>query len=52
MMEYRHKVSATMIYDSLPIHDTFRKVDDDTVLGLMDSKDIPIPFFFVLVREH
>ncbi|MGR3278466.1 DUF4334 domain-containing protein [Acaryochloris marina NIES-2412] len=52
MMEYRQKLSATMIYDSLPIHDTFRKVDDDTVLGLMDSKDIPIPFFFVLEREH
>ncbi|PZU98739.1 MAG: hypothetical protein DCF32_19235 [Leptolyngbya sp.] len=51
MMEYRHQVSATMIYDNLPINDSFRKVDDNTVLGLMDFKDIPQPFFFVLRRE-
>lgn len=31
MMEYRGKVSATMIYDYLPINDSFRKVDDNTV---------------------
>ncbi len=50
MMEYRGKVSATMIYDYLPINDTFRKVDDNTVLGLMDFKESPQPFFFVLKR--
>jgi hypothetical protein len=50
MMEYRGKVSATMIYDYLPINDSFRKIDDDTVLGVMDFKDIPEPFFFVLKR--
>ncbi len=36
MMEYRGKVSATMIYDYLPINDSFRKVDNNTVLGIMD----------------
>jgi Domain of unknown function (DUF4334)/GXWXG protein len=51
MMEYRQKVSATMIYDHLPIHDIFRKVDDNTVLGLMDFKGVPQPFFFVLRRD-
>lgn len=51
MMDYRHKVSATMIYDTLPIHDSFRKIDDDRVLGVMDFKDIPQPFFFVLRRD-
>ncbi|MEL7074767.1 MAG: DUF4334 domain-containing protein [Cyanobacteria bacterium J06582_2] len=51
MMEYRGKVSATMIYDYLPINDAFRKVDDNTVLGLMDFKGMPQPFFFVLDRE-
>jgi hypothetical protein len=51
MMEYRQKISATMIYDRLPIHDIFRKVDDNTVLGLMDYKDIEQPFFFVLKRS-
>ncbi|MGK7920882.1 MAG: DUF4334 domain-containing protein [Trichodesmium sp.] len=51
MMEYRQKVSATMIYDNLPINDTFRKIDDNTLLGLMDFKPVPQPFFFVLRRD-
>lgn len=51
MMEHRQKLSATMIYDHLPIHDIFRKVDDDTVLGVMDYKLSPRPFFFVLRRS-
>ena len=50
MMDYRGKVSATMIYDVLPIHDSFRKVDDNTVLGIMDYKNLPQPFFFTLRR--
>ena len=51
MTEYRGVVSATMIYDSLPINDIFRKVDDDTVLGAMDPRFTPQPFFFILRRE-
>ena len=50
MMEYRGKVSATMIYDYLPINDSFRKVDENMVLGIMDYKNSPQPFFFVLKR--
>ncbi len=50
MMSHRGKVSATMIYDHLPIHDVFRRVDDNTLLGLMDYKASPSPFFFVLNR--
>ncbi|CAN1209914.1 DUF4334 domain-containing protein [Tumidithrix helvetica PCC 7403] len=50
MMEYRGKVSATMLYDYLPIADSFRKVDKNTVLGIMDFKNLPQPFFFVLKR--
>ncbi|MDJ0648280.1 MAG: DUF4334 domain-containing protein [Xenococcaceae cyanobacterium MO_188.B19] len=50
MMEYRGKISATMIYDYLPINDSFRKVDENTVLGIMDYKNSPQPFFFVLKR--
>jgi Domain of unknown function (DUF4334)/GXWXG protein len=50
MMEYRGQVSATMIYDYLPINDSFRRVDDNTVLGIMDFKNSPQPFFFVLKR--
>lgn len=51
MTQYRGKLSATMVYDNLPIHDVFRKVDEDTVLGIMDLKGLNAPFFFVLHRE-
>ena len=51
MMEYRHQLSATMIYDYLPIHDVFKKIDENRVLGLMDWKGIEKPFFFVLNRD-
>lgn len=50
MMAYRGKVSATMIYDHLPINDSFRKIDDNRVLGVMDYKEIDQPFFFALTR--
>lgn len=51
LLEHRGQVSATMIYDDLPIHDVFRRLDDVTVLGLMDLKGMPQPFFFRLRRE-
>lgn len=51
MTKYRDRFSATMIYDYLPIQDIFRKVDKNTVLGLMDWKGMPQPFFFVLKRD-
>ncbi|NIL95446.1 MAG: DUF4334 domain-containing protein [Woeseiaceae bacterium] len=51
MTEYRGKVSATMIYDQLPINDVFRKLDDDAVLGVMDNKIVKDPFFFKLTRD-
>lgn len=48
MTAYKGKVSATMCYDQLPIHDIFRKVDEDTVMGLMDNKsDRQVYFFFL-----
>jgi len=48
---YRQTVSATMIYDRLPIHDHFRWVDGDRLLGLMDWKGMAQPFFFTLTRS-
>jgi len=51
MIEYRGKSSATMAYDHLAINDVFRKVDDNTLLGIMDLKGMAAPFFFVLRRE-
>lgn len=51
MVEHRGVSSATMLYDALPIVDHFRRVDEDTLLGVMDYREIPDPFFFVLRRE-
>ncbi|NMO17882.1 DUF4334 domain-containing protein [Pyxidicoccus fallax] len=51
MTEYRGKLSATMIYDDWPTHDIFRKADGNTLLGLMDSRGMAAPYFFVLRRD-
>ncbi len=51
MTEHRGVLTATMIYDALPIVDVFRKVDDTTVLGVMDLRGLDQPFFFTLRRE-
>lgn len=51
MTEFRGVVSATMIYDALPINDVFRAVDADTVVGAMDMRGYETPFMFVLRRE-
>jgi hypothetical protein len=51
MLEYRGKVSASMIYDNLPIIDSFRLLDHDTLLGAMDLKGMDKPFMFRLRRD-
>ena len=50
-VEHRGKVSAAMIYDQVPIIDVFRRVDTDTLLGLMDLRTMRQPYFFVLARD-
>lgn len=37
-VEYRGVVSTAMIYDRLPIIDHFRAIDDDTLMGLMETR--------------
>ncbi|MFO1037264.1 MAG: DUF4334 domain-containing protein [Geminicoccaceae bacterium] len=49
-MEHRGVSTAAMAYDALPIIDVFRRVDADTMLGLMDLRGMPQPYFFVLRR--
>ncbi len=51
MTEFRGVVTATMIYDSLPIQDMFRAAASDTLLGLMDLRGMAQPFFSVLRRD-
>ena len=43
--------SAAMLYDHLPIIDVFRRLDEHTLLGVMDARVISQPFFFTLRRE-
>lgn len=53
-IEYRGKLCAAMIYDKKDIIDVFRKVDDNTLLGIMDLKslDTDKTYFFVLYRNN
>lgn len=50
-VEHHGVPTATMIYDAKPILDVFRRVDDTTVLGLMDLRGMARPYFFVLRRD-
>jgi len=50
-VEHRDKITAAMVYDQLPIIDVFRRVDDTTLLGLMDMRAFRLPYFFVLSRS-
>lgn len=36
--EFRGEVTATMVYDGRPVHDHFKVVDDNTVVGIMNGK--------------
>ncbi|MDO7867066.1 DUF4334 domain-containing protein [Nocardioides jiangxiensis] len=49
-VEFRGVVTAAMVYDHLPIIDVFRRVDADTLLGVMDLRD-SAPYVFVLERD-
>ncbi|MEB3156573.1 MAG: DUF4334 domain-containing protein [Cyanobacteriota bacterium] len=48
---HRGQVTATMVYDALPILDVFRRLDARTLLGVMDAKGMEQPFFFLLRQE-
>ena len=54
LRETRHRgaLTATMIYDQRPIHDVFKRVNDRTVLGLMDMRGMARPYFFTLERAE
>ena len=50
-VEYRGVATATMVYDSHPIFDHFRRAGDDTVVGVMDRKGEDDPLVFTLTRR-
>ena len=52
MLRFRGRTSAAMLYDDIPVQDVFRRMDADSVLGLMDGKGMAQPFFFVLRRQR
>ncbi|WP_368489217.1 DUF4334 domain-containing protein [Clostridium sp. BJN0013] len=51
-VNYRGKVTSAMVYDTKGIIDIFRKVDDNTLMGIMDIKGIKTDksYFFILDR--
>ncbi len=50
-VEHRGVATAAMVYDALPIIDVFRRVGPDVVLGAMDMRGLPAPFFYLLERD-
>lgn len=55
-VRFRGRVTATMVYDAMPVLDHFVRVDDSTVLGVMNGKpelvrDDGQLFWFGLERE-
>ena len=53
---FRGEVTATMVYDAMAIFDHFKKVDDDTIMGIMNGKlepyfGVPDLYYFWLERE-
>ncbi|KRB76027.1 hypothetical protein ASE01_13405 [Nocardioides sp. Root190] len=35
---FRGEVTATMVYDRMPVFDHFKRVDEDTLMGIMNGK--------------
>ncbi|WP_436740023.1 DUF4334 domain-containing protein [Streptomyces sp. BBFR102] len=55
-VEFRGEVTATMVYDGMPVLDHFKRVDDTTLLGVMNGKGATVSdeghlFYFGLERE-
>ncbi len=54
---FRGEVTATMVYDGQPVLDHFKRVDDDTLLGIMNGRPELVldadgrHFYFLLDRE-
>lgn len=51
--EFRGEVTATMVYDGQPVLDHFKRVNDTTLMGIMNGKGLPDDrhVYFILDRE-
>ncbi|GEE01638.1 hypothetical protein nbrc107696_22400 [Gordonia spumicola] len=53
-VEFRGEVTATMVYDGQPVFDHFKRVDENTLMGIMNGSTSLVRdrhFYFFLVRE-
>lgn len=56
-VEFRGEVTATMVYDGMAVLDHFKRVDDNTLMGVMNGKPSLVlggggeHFYFGLERE-
>lgn len=55
-VEFRGEVTATMVYDGMPVLDHFKRVDDNTLMGVMNGKPGVVlaqgrHFYFGLERD-
>ena len=55
-VEFRGEVTATMVYDRMPVLDHFKAVDDSTLMGIMNGKleaafGVADLYYFWLERE-
>lgn len=56
-VEFRGEVTATMVYDNVPVFDHFKRVDADTLVGIMNGKlestyGITDLYYFWLERDR
>jgi hypothetical protein len=52
-VEFRGESTATMIYDGRPVLDHFKRVDESTLMGIMNAKGVPAdgPFFYFYLER-
>lgn len=54
MVEFRGESTASMVYDGQPVIDHFKRVDEVTLMGIMNGKTSLVRdrhFYFYLVKE-
>ncbi|GGV53370.1 hypothetical protein GCM10010293_66480 [Streptomyces griseoflavus] len=52
-VEFRGETTATMVYDGQPVFDHFKRVDDTTLMGIMNAKGVPPegPFYYFFLER-